>query len=282
MLLKDMPVSDKHLSDWLTLLDAPDVAVRRAALDKLQDRDNAVVAEALVRQLHHPDRWLREQALGCLGRLSEGRKALALALLKAQTPDDAWALARSQERFVADYDARLRQQIFTEACAYLEAADRRADALLHLLRAADAHEVRDRLEERALALRKKKQYEKAQVYLRLLTRDPACGAGIRLEAAACALKLSPRDLAHDSREADPCVEQFVRLIHNHEAETLDFVTRAKWLDPEELFYLGFHFVEKERQEKKFGGAALNLVIKRSPRSKLAKDAKSKLLSAGLE
>ena len=36
------------------------------------------------------------------------------------------------------------------------------------------------------------------------------------------------------------------------------------------------------EEKEFGGQVLHLLVKRSPRSKLAKDAKSKLKSAGLE
>jgi len=78
------------------------------------------------------------------------------------------------------------------------------------------------------------------------------------------------------------LQQFTRLIDNHEAETLEFVTKAKWLEPEELFYLGFHFAEKERAEKKFGGEMLRLVAKGSPKSKLAKDAKSKLRGEGLE
>ena len=57
------------------------------------------------------------------------------------------------------------------------------------------------------------------------------------------------------------MQQFARLIDGHEAETLEFVAKAKWLEPEELFYLGFHFAEKERAEKKFGGEMLRLVAR---------------------
>src|SRR5262249_6290558 len=114
------------------------------------------------------------------------------------------------------------------------------------------------------------------------TRDPACAAPIRLEATACALKLSAHDLATETRAADPALQQFARLIDGHEAETREFVAKAKWLEPEELFYLGFHFAEKERAEKRFGGEMLHWVVQRSPRSKRAKDAKSKLRGEGLE
>ncbi len=282
MILRGFTVSERQLPDWLTLFDAPDVAVRRLVLEKLGDRDTEAVAAALLRQLRHPDRPLREEALGRLAQLSTGRAALAEALLNADTPDVAWALARIQEPFVAGYDAAHQRRLFNQVCTYLEAADRRADALLHLLRAADAPGLRDRLEERALALRKKKHYDTALIYLRLLARDPACGASIRLEAAACALKASAHDFSVEARAADPSLGQFARLIGSHEAETLEYVQKAKWLEPEDLFYLGFHFAEKDRAEKHFGGEMLRLTIKRSPKSKLAKNAKSKLRGEGLE
>ena len=42
--------------------------------------------------------------------------------------------------------------------------------------------------------------------------------------------------------------------------------KAKWLEPEELFYLGFHFAEQTHRAKEFGKEVLELVIKRSPKS----------------
>jgi hypothetical protein len=279
LILQNLPASDRALSDWLTLLEAPDVAVRRAALEKVGGRDTAAVAAALLKQLAHSDRSLREAALARLTRLERGRQALTEALLEAEAPDRVWLLAQAQAPFVREYPPRWREQVFARACALLEASDRRADALLFVLREADAVELRDRLEKRALALRKKKDYATALIYLRLLARDPACGASIRLELAACGLKVSARDRTVEA--ADPCLEQFARLVHSHEVEVLDFLKQTKWLGPEELFYLGFHFAGKDGQERKFGGQVLQLLIARSPRSKLAKDAKRKLRSEAL-
>jgi HEAT repeats len=281
MILKAIPVTGRTVRDWLVLLDAPDAAVRRFALEKLAGQDSAEVANAVLRQLGHPDRSLREEARARLAQTEQGREALAAALLEAQSPDEAWTLARAQAPFVSDYPAGLRSKLFSQACAYLEAADRRADALLFLLREADPAALRDQLEARALALRKKKAYATALVYLRLLTRDPACGEALRFEIAACGLKISERDLAVESRMADPSLQQFARLVHSHDVEPADRLKKEKWLAAEDLFYLGFHFVEGNRQEREFGAQALRLAIQRSPRSKLAKDAKSKLRSAGL-
>ncbi len=282
MMLKGVPVTDRQVADWLPLLDAPDVAVRRAAIDKIGDRDTAEVAAALLRQLNHGDRPLREQALAKLTQLNKGRQALAEAVLDAATPDEAWFLARAIAPFFRDFSAQAADKLFAKACQYLDAGDRRADALLFLMREADPRSLRDRLEERGVALRKKKDYARALTYFRLLARDPACAASVRFELAGCGLKVSTKDLNADARAADPALQQFAALIHSHESEVSEMLQKAKWLDAEDLFYLGFHFAEKDRQEQIFGGEALKLAIKRSPKSKLAKDAKTKLKREGLD
>jgi HEAT repeat protein len=281
MLLRSLPVNAKTLKDWLPLLEAPDVGSRRFALEKLAGFDTSEVAAAVVSQLKHPDRALRDQALEVLSKLKNGRDALAEHLLEAETADDAWTLARAQATMARDYPAKLRTKLFATACTYLEAEDRRAEALLFLIREADARDLRDRLEERALALRKKKKYAEALHYLRLLGRDPACAESVRFEQAACGLKQSAHDLAPEARNADTCLHQFGRLIHSHETDPVVYIEKAAWLAPEDLFYLGFHFAEGKGPECDFAGKMLRLVLKRSPRTQLGRDAKSKLNSAGL-
>jgi len=281
MILRAVPVSPRSLKDWLPLLSAPDVGTRRFALDRLAGFDRPEVAAALLAQRKHPDRGLREQALKCLADLEHGRAALAEELLQAETVEEAWVLARAQGPFVRSYSAELRDRLFNQACAYLEKEDRRAEALLTLLREAEPREVRDQLEERALTLRKKKRYAEALHFLRLLGRDPACGEATRFELAACLLKVSGRDLAAEARAADPCLHQFARLIHSHATDPAVYVEKAPWLEPEELFYLGFHFAEGKGPERDFAARVLRLVVKRSPRSQVGRDAKSKLNSAGL-
>jgi HEAT repeat protein len=266
----------------LLLLQAPDVAVRRLALDKVGDRDTAEVAAALLAQLTHPDQALRDAALNRLSRSKHGQEALTAALLEANSTDRAWALVRTQMPFAKSYPADWREDVFEHAARMVESGDRKAEALLSLLREADAAELRDRLEQRAVALRKKKDYPGALLYLRLLARDPALGFSTRLELAACGLKVSPKDLAHETRAADPCLGQFANLIQQDGDELQTQLGKMKWLDPEDLYYLGFHFAEQEGRPKKFAGEVLRQVVKRSPRSKLGQSAKSKLRGAGLE
>ena len=274
MILKGATVKNAALPDWLPLFDAPDAAARRFAVEKLADRDRPDVAAALLRQLDHADAALRDLALQALGRLKHGPEALVGALLEAEPVDRTWALARVQAPLVREYRTDLRKKLFDRACEYLEHEDRRADAFLFLLREADPRGLRDRMEERAVALRKKKRYSVALAYLRLLAHDPACGEAIRQELAACGLKMSGKDLAAETRATDPCLHQFAALVHRHETHPMDYLSKARWLDADDLFYLGFHFVELPKPDKEFGGQVLNLLIKRFPRSKRARRART--------
>jgi hypothetical protein len=282
VLLKNLPVAERTVPDWLTLFQAPDAAVRKLALDKIGDRDTAEVAGALLQQLHHPDRSLRDGALARLTRLKQGQKALTMALLEAETPDSSWTLSRALAPYTRAYPPEWREKVFAQACEYLEANDRRTDALLFLLREADPAELRERLEERAIHWRKKKAFETALLYLRLLIRDPSSGFPIRWELACCGLKVSSRDLSPEARASDPCLQQFSTLCQGYEAELSAELEKSKWLEPEDLYYLGFHFAEQLGQQKQFGGKVLRFLVKRSPRSKLAQAAKRKLRGAGLE
>ena len=116
---------------------------------------------------------------------------------------------------------------------------------------------------------------------RLLTRDPACGPGARFELAVTGLKVSNKSLSHEERGNDPCLGQFARLLQDPSFDVVARLAKLKWLDPEDLFYLGFHFVEQNHREREFGKSVLETLIKRSPRSAVAKDARQKLKSEAL-
>jgi HEAT repeat protein len=281
MILQRLPVQKKMLDNWVALFRAPDVSARKLALEKTAGFDSAELAESLLEQISHVDRELREGSLARLANLEHGRKALTKALLKEESVDRTWMLARAQAPFAKQYPVKWREEVFAQVCKYLEANDRRADPLLFLLREAEPAELRDHLEERAIAWRKKKEYAKALQYLKLLARDPACGFATRLELATCGLKLSSHELALEARNNDPCLHQFTILCQQDEEELLKQIEKMKWLDPEDLYYLGFHFAESGGKPQEFGAGVLRLLIKRSPKTKLAQAAKSKLRTAGV-
>jgi hypothetical protein len=260
---------------------APDIAARRFALERLRGMDSAPVAAAFVAQLHHADRGLRDEALAALRGTVAGRQALLEQMFEAGSADDAWFLARALAASARDLTDAQQKQLFKQACAHHEAEDRRAAALWFLLRESDSRSTRDLIEDRAAALRKKKNYAGALAYYRLLGQDPACSEDIRFELAATGLKQSSQDLSVDARAADPPLHQFARLLQDAAFDVASHLAKAKWLEPAELFYLGFHFAEQTHRARDFGRQVLEIVVARSPKAEVAKQAKRKLKSEGL-
>jgi hypothetical protein len=281
MILKNLPVTAKNSKHWLRLMEAPDVATRRFALERLRGVESADVAAAFVAQLRHPDRGLREEALAALRSFTAGRQALLEQLPQSSTADDAWFLARALAPAARELTEAQQQQLFKQACALHEQDDRRAAALWFLLREGNAAATRDRVEEKAAALRKKKNYAAALSYYRLLAQDPACSEDTRFELAATGLKLSEHDLAAEARAADPTLNHFARLLQDAGFDIIGRLAKAKWLDPEDLFYLGFHFAEQTHRARDFGRQVLEMVVERSAKSEVSKQAKRKLKSEAL-
>lgn len=282
MILKNLPASKQTPKDFLALLGASDVTARHFAIENLAQRDTADVADALLNQLDHPDQMLRESAIARLTKMKHGQLGLAKALRQAETPEKCWLLAKALGSFVKEFPTAWLEGLFAPACKWLEEGDRRGEALFYLLREGGARKLNARIGKRAEGLRKKKKYAEAMTYLRLLARDPSASPPLRMELAACGLKLSRHDLNPEARNADPALQQLGRLLSGYENEVFDFVKKAKWLDPEDLYYLGFHFADRDGQGRNFGGQVLKLLVQRSPRAKVSKDAKRKLRSAGLD
>lgn len=281
MMLKKVPATAKNSKHWLKLLAAPDVATRRFAVEKLHGVENAEVAHALTEQMRHPDRTLRDAALKSLLSFRAGQAAILDELLTTQDFERAWFLARALAPAAKDLPAPQRAKTFAQAAKHHDAEDRRAAPLLFLLREIDHAWTRDQLEAKAHAFRTKKKYQDAIRYYRLLAQDPGCGEETRFELAATGLKLSVHDLSLDKRNNDPALHQFTRLLQNPSFDLIGHVNIAKWLDAEDLFYVGFHFVEQTHRAKEFGKEVLEMVVKRSAKSDVGKQARRKLKSEGL-
>lgn len=279
-ILEKLPVTDKTVDDWIALLHAPDIAARRMAIEKIGDRDTTAVADSLLLQMHHSDPGVRDAAREHLRKLKTGRKLLVNALLETEGHDDAWQLARIVAGFKADLTPAAREAIFHKACQYLEKNDHRTDAILFVLRECDAKGLQDQLLARAVELRKKKKYELAMHYLKSVARDPSIGFDARLEIALTGLKVSQKEMDPHDRNNDPCLRSFDTLFQQ-DAERLEKeLEKARFLDEDDLFYVGFHFAEQIGRPRLFGIDVLKMVVKRYPKTEAGKSARNKLKNVG--
>jgi HEAT repeat protein len=280
MLLRKAPSNSQSVKHWLKLLEAPDVAARRFAVEKLRGVESKDAAKGLAAQISQPDRGLRDDALAALGAFAAGRQAILDKLLETVSIDEAWMLARVLAQSAKELPKATRSRLLEHAMKLHERDDRRAGPVFFLLRAIDHDWTRDRLLDKAQALRQKKKYAEALSYYRLLIQDPAASEETRFELAATGLKLCNHDLTVEARNNEHALHHFTRLLQNPEFDLIGHVSKAKWLDADDLFYLGFHFVEQMHRPHEFGKQVLELVVARTANSELGKQAKRKLKSAG--
>ncbi len=278
MILQRLPVTDKNLGEWMPLFHAPDVAARRLAMEKLGDRDTAPVAAGLMAQFHHADRSVHETARIHLQNSKNGRKAMLTALLNAESPEEAWSLVRVLKEVADEVPPASVKEIIAATTEHVAEHSTLADPFLFFARALSNEQVQASLLKRAVALRKKKKYIEALAFLKVLARDPGIGFAVRLELALCGLKQSPKDLDPHSRNEDHCLRNFDTLMGQNFDMLEKELAKAKFLDPADLFYIGFHFAEQVGRQRQFGIDILQSISK--DKSEAGKAAKNKLKSVG--
>lgn len=278
MILQRLPV-EKNAGDWLPLFDAPDVAARRLAMEKLGDRDTAEVAKGLMGQFHHPDRNVSESARLHLQNSKTGRKAMLSALLVAETPEAAWSLVRVLKEVSEEIPPASVKEIIAQTTEHVAAHSTLADPFLFFSRELSSLQLQEALLEKAVVLRKKKKYIEALAFLKVLARDPGIGFAVRLELALCGLKQSPKDVDPHARNDDPCLRNFDTLM-NQDFDLLEKeLAKAKFLDAEDLYYIAFHFSEQVGRQRQFGIDMLKQVAKTN-KAEAGKAAKNKLKNVG--
>src|SRR5262249_17413694 len=93
---------------------------------------------------------------------------------------------------------------------------------------------------------------------------------------------SKRDAELEARLADPAIQQLGTLVRRGTEDLAELVRKASWLDADDLFYVGFHFIEGKGSERDFGALVLEHMLKRFPRNSLSRFAKQKLKAQGFK
>lgn len=135
--------------------------------------------------------------------------------------------------------------------------------------------------ERAERLRRAGRHGDAFASLR-----PLAHGGARLDddqrffLGVLGLKVAGKDLLRAARGADPVLMQFAQLVRTGYPVARS-LARQKDVELDDLFTLGFNFVEShDDDEKELGRELLEAIVARQPRGKLAVAAKNKLKLSG--
>jgi len=274
--LRPVPLPGSVAKAILRLSQSEHAPVREFAVFKMGRVDSPAAARILMEDLDSPEPELSRLAIASLRRNPAAVPLILKRLKTEKAPQQLWTLARLLEPHAASLTAAQRRPIATALLAYLEQDDPRAEPLAHVLRHADPAGLDAALLKRAQGLKSKGKFAEANRLLGTLLHGGGASTEAQYQAAVVALKVSAKRLARSDRHAEPCLPLLDRLLADDDLDLLKRLKAERALEPADLFYVGFHFAEGLRERREFGGALLQHIVAKSPRSSVATAARNKL------
>jgi HEAT repeat protein len=255
------------------LMQSPHAAVQQFALRKMGDVGTPATVRTLIEQLGDPDYRRRDIAAHSLRKIPEARPALIKELLACEDPSKAWSIAELVPTLEGKWRSDALDGLWKRLEKAVEAEERIQSSFLHVLKAADAEDVYEKLAAAGSRLLKAKKYKEATAFLLPLKEFSEFKAEDKFRLALAQLK------AHAQRR-QPAVELLSELYRNSAFPLFETLKKEKRLATEDLFNLGFVFAERHGDERSLGKSLLEHVAASAPRTKIGKNAKNKLKLLG--
>ena len=256
------------------LLQSPHGEIQKFALRKMGAFSTPATVRTLVEQLGDPDYRRRDVAASSLRKIPEARAALIKELLTCDDASKAWSIAELLPSFEGKWRQDTLQLLWQRLQAALAADERIQTAFLYVLKQADTNFTRDQLVVQGARFIKAKKYKEAVAFLTPLKDFADIEPENKFQLAVAQLKLHSHTLA--SHRHHPAVELLADLYRNSAYPLSEALRKEKSLDPEEVFSLGFNFVERPGDERTLGKDLLEHIASKFPRNKIGKSAKNKL------
>jgi hypothetical protein len=256
------------------LLQSPHGEIQKFALRKMGAFSTPATVRTLVEQLGDPDYRRRDVAASSLRKIPEARAALIKELLTCDDASKAWSIAELLPSFEGKWRQDTLQLLWQRLQAALAADERIQTAFLYVLKQADTNFSRDQLVAQGARFIKAKKYKEAVAFLTPLKDFADIEPESKFQLAVAQLKLHSHTLA--SHRHHPAVELLADLYRNSAYPLSEALRKEKSLDPEEVFSLGFNFVERPGDERTLGKDLLEHIASKFPRNKIGKSAKNKL------
>jgi hypothetical protein len=263
-----------------------DLERARFAMEMLGRHEGPHAARVLVHVLATTtDKRRAELAASCLRAHEEGKPPmagvrddavapLAKAILEAPDNDRAWMLRGVLRASAAKTPATTRKQLLETALRRLAGGETLWEPLLAAARDADAHAVALALRALAQKLRKSEP-AKSLLVLRMLCQGEGAGEEDRYALAIAELARSSRDTRAAARAANEALRLFGAMV-DRGTDLAALLRKDRSLDLEDLYFVGFHFVEESLP---LGEELLRLIVEKGGRARIAKMARSKLALA---
>jgi HEAT repeat protein len=253
------------------LLDHPEIDRSRFVIEQLGRQGGSDAAKMLVEAAAKLEKRRADLAIAQLQNREEAAPFLARALLECEEADRAWMIRRVLQKYAKKIAPALKKQLLQEAMERIPDHRPGWEALLEIARQADPESTAEALRELISKLKRQKKQDKLLPALTLLAKSESAAPEDVFALASLELAKSAKDVRPSARSSDEAL-RLIGGLSDRGFDVLGALKKDKSLGLEELYYVGFHFVEEGHP---LGADVLEEVVKRGGRTKIAKMAKNK-------
>lgn len=272
-ILTCIPIPTRLADLIIQQLKNPQDSVKRFAIRKLRELNSPKVVRVLVEYLTVPDTTMRNLAAESLCWLDAARTVLLDKIFE----EDDLELCLLYSKILKPHATKFRKNQIKKLSDHLLTLMGKnsplKDAFIFLLKTAAPDYLHDTLFNRALQLKRKKDFEGAIETLKMLQREGHVSNDARYELSLCQVKLIPDNVRKSMNYGDIQLSHLQFLVKETEFSLFDKLTKDKHLTKEDLLCIGSFLMNKLQKEREFAAQLLNHLVKKSPRSKAGLAAK---------
>ncbi len=262
------------------LLDNKHIGVKVYAIHALSQLDSITNATSILELLHSPEVKLRESASEALRTMPSAVNVILRCIDEVTNKKEAFEMVRILE----NHGNRIKPDKAREMIAHMLELYESGDDHYQLYRMALRHLRGDVLQEELCEIatkeRKNKNWDKVRDTLKLLDHTDLLTPDIRFRLATAKLKTSKKDISRSFRLSDYCLEHISIMLADDAKGFRKKLLAEKVLDPDDLYYVGYHFSEQQNAERRFGIELLTHIASKHAKTEAGKQAKKKLKVEG--
>lgn len=247
--------------------------------ERLKGIDKPEIAAAIVPFLSDSRFRVREAAEATLREISSGIESLFKTLVESEDLE----VTQRVNSILQEFPQKTRRKYLDRAVKRLillfERNDVRHRSFLEFVKGVDTDPLRAKVYQKAVKLKNgssRDKWVRITEYMQLLWDHHMITSEGRYFFAIALIRQSSRDLDPASRRSDLGLRVLRALIYDSYQELVEKITVDKHIDPEDYYYLGFHFAEEGEQMGRFGIRMLRHLVEAFPRNKVSEQAQQKL------
>ncbi|MGH2626835.1 MAG: HEAT repeat domain-containing protein, partial [Anaerolineales bacterium] len=258
---------------------SPHFSVHIHVFERLRGQDSREVARAIIPFLYDSRFRVRDAAEAALRSIPSAIEDLFGVLMDSEDSEVCQRVTGILREYPQEVKRRFVETATRRFMGLFDQNDTRYQFFFDFVQAIDAEPLRQRIYQKARMLkggRSKDKWIKIGGYLQLLWDHHLITTAGRYLFAVALIRQSNKDLSPPARRANLGLRVLRALIYDDTPGLIGQLSKDPDIGPDEVFYIGFHFMEEGDEMRPFARALLDHLLRRYPKSRYAAPARQKL------